>query len=385
MSADSGIVVEQGPICPFSIRYGPDGIREIRLLKPGELALSDAHGVMAVPYAVADLAERVRRLMDGYPKDLSDVLLDYTGTGELARRVYEELRTVPAGATVTYGELADRVGLPRGARAVARAMATNRWPLVVPCHRVVGRGGRLTGFSGAHGLSTKARLLAAEGILLPLPSECALDASLFDPHAWEVAVCSLASRDRRLAKVIEAVGSGRLQQEAPGRPFEALVEAVCYQQLAGCAAAAIFRKVRGVLRGEVTPQSVLRTGERCLREAGLSGSKTATLLALAERVDDGRLDLDGFASLPCGEVSAALTEVKGIGPWTVQMFAIFHLGLPDVFPPSDLGIRKAVTRMLGAVELLSPAQVAAAGDRWAPLRTVATWYLWRSLGTVTIG
>ncbi|MBM4353555.1 MAG: hypothetical protein FJ109_07115 [Deltaproteobacteria bacterium] len=67
------------------------------------------------------------------------------------------------------------------------------------------------------------------------------------------------------------------------------------------------------------------------------------------------------------------------------MFAIFHLGLPDVFPPSDLGIRKAVTRMLGAVELLSPAQVAAAGDRWAPLRTVATWYLWRSLGTVTIG
>jgi len=414
MATNPGFLVELGPICAFSIEYGPNGVRGIRLLKPGDEHLSpqsgDAgcrHGSDAtgrsgaatglvpalsgvedgrpVPYAVADLAERLVALMGGRPQGLSDVVLDFSGTGDFARKVYEELRKVPAGETVTYAELAARVRRPGGARAVARAMATNRWPLVVPCHRVVGSGGRLTGFSGGHGLSTKARLLAAEGVLLPLPPDTGLDASLFEPWAWDVAVCSLASRDRLLAKVVEAVGSDRLRQDAPGNPFGALAEAVCYQQLAGSAAAAIFRKVRAALGGEVSPQSVLRTGESALRNAGLSGSKTATLLELAERVADGRIDLDGLGAASYEEVVQVLTEVKGIGPWTVQMFAIFHLGLPDIFPPSDLGIRKAVTKMLRAADLLSPEEVATVAERWAPLRTVATWYLWRSLGTVTLG
>ncbi len=388
MMPSTGILFESGPLCSFSVRYGPRGIQEIRLLPDRAVRDSDPHvsgGGPQVPFAVADLAERMIRLMQGKPEDLSDVVVDYEGTGEFARRVYEELRRVPAGATVTYGELAARVGRSGGARAVARAMATNRWPVVVPCHRVVGQGGSLTGFSGGHGLSTKARLLAAEGCLFPLPTGTRLDSTLFEPYSWDVAVCTLARRDRRLATVISEVGNDRLRQEAPGRPFAALAEAVCYQQLAGSAAAAIFRKVTAALGGVVSPDAVLATGEAGLRGAGLSGSKTATLLELAERVVEGRLDLDGLASLAYDDVQEALTKVKGIGPWTVQMFAIFHLGLPDVFPPSDLGIRKAVTRMLGRADLLKPAEVAAVGERWAPLRTVATWYLWRSLGTVTIG
>lgn len=425
MAPDSGILFETGPICPFSIEFGPNGIREIRLLAkglppvltsgeaPGGGGFSGVDREAAVPYAAADLAERLVRLMEGHPQDMADIVLDYSGIGGFPRKVYEELRKVPSGRTVTYGELAERVGRPQGARAVARAMATNRWPLVVPCHRVVGQGGKLTGFSGGHGLSTKARLLAAEGVLLPLPPGCPLEASLFEPHAWVVATATLAARDSRLARVIRSVGDVRLSCESPGSPFAALAEAVCYQQLAGSAAAAIFRKVTAALGGEVSPTSVLAAGESKLRGAGLSGSKTATLLELADRSRAGGLDLEGLAGLPYADLLEALTEVKGVGPWTVQMFAIFHLGHPDVFPPSDLGIRKAVTRLAGTRAsaaagaapgperqrrvaarrqpqtghdtLLSAQDVASIAERWAPLRTVATWYLWRSLGTVMIG
>ena len=327
------------------------------------------------PESPSDLGSRIAAHLAGKPQDFSDVRVDLDWAGPYAREVYEELRKVPAGKTVTYGELAERTGRPKGARAVARAMATNRVPIVVPCHRVLGAGGKLTGFSGADGIKTKCQMLSAEGAPAPvLPADQPLFDSLFEHYAHAAGVGHLARTDRFFARLYEAVGDSMHPQQFPGNPFAALVESVCYQQLAGSAAATIFGKVKAVVGKEPSPESVLKAGFEALRSAGMSASKANTALALAER----------FLSNPAPSVDELLA-IRGVGPWTVQMFSMFHLGLPDIFPPGDLGIRKAATALTGAKKLLSPERVESIGRRWKPYRSIATWYLWRYLGTVTLG
>jgi len=340
------------------------------------------------PSWVVALAGRIRRHAAGEPQDFSDVPILHDSTSAFAVKVYEELRKVPAGSTVSYSELAARVGSPSGARAVARAMATNRWPILVPCHRVLGSNTRLGGYSGGDGLATKCALLRAESVPVCLPKGAGISGSLFRPYMFNLAVDSLRANDRLFRKLRDSTESAMLPHEHPGNPFAALVEAVCYQQLAGSAAAAIFRKVCRVLTphpSPLTPSSVLRAGVAGLRSGGLSSSKAATILELAARAASGRIDFDKLSTLDYPTLEETLRSVKGIGPWTVHMFAIFHLGLPDIFPPGDFGIRKAVSLLLGAKDILSPKEAESIGERWKPLRTVATWYLWRSLGTVTLG
>jgi len=320
--------------------------------------------------------------MAGEIADFKDVPLDLSPVSPFARTVYAELRKVPAGQTVTYKELACRAGSPRASRAVARAMATNRIPIVIPCHRVVGSGGGLAGFSGGDGLKTKAQLLFVEGRVPPVQAGDKVGGSLFDPYMFDIAVAVLRGRKGggHFASLYQEVGHVRLPRQFPDNPFAALVETVCYQQLAGSAAAAIFRKVAVALNNDISPESVLDAGEAGLRLAGLSGSKAAAVLSLAQLAG-----LDELSSLPYDSIMASLTSVRGIGPWTVQMFALFHLGLPDIFPPGDLGIRKAVSDLVDARDLLPPDRVARIGTRWRPFRSVATWYLWKSLKTRMLG
>jgi len=372
---------------------------------PASPRLRRAGRPSAIPRFVADLEHRVEEHFSGAAQDFSSVPIDWTEAvpGDFARRVYEALRTVPAGSTVTYGELARKAGVGNGAaRAVARAMATNPLPLLVPCHRVVASNGSLCGFSGGSGVKTKAQILAAEGAEVPMPSgSVPLFDSLFEPYAFDLAASWLASRDRLFARLRKDVGPTRLPQEHPGNPFGALVEAVCYQQLAGAAARTIFGKLV-VSVGDLVPKAILAAGEARLRSAGLSASKAATILALASDFDSGRLGADELETAPHERLDELLRTVRGIGPWTVQMFSIFHRGLPDVFPPGDLGIRRAVAGLVGkgrkkapkngsdlrrgtAPDVLPVDEVESIGVRWMPYRTVATWYLWRSLGTAMIG
>jgi DNA-3-methyladenine glycosylase II len=165
--------------------------------------------------------------------------------------------------------------------------------------------------------------------------------------------------------------------------YQALARAIVGQQLSTKAAASIWGRVTELF-GEHTPSPVqlLEVDGQELRDAGLSWSKVGFLKDLAERVEDGRLDLDRLGELSDDDVVAELTEIKGVGRWTAEMFLIFHLGRPDVVSMGDLGIRRAVQLAYGLDELPGPSEMERISEPWRPHRTLACLYLWRSLHNV---
>lgn len=192
------------------------------------------------------------------------------------------------------------------------------------------------------------------------------------------AILHLKRSDPVLAELIRQVGPYRIEYSPPA--FETLARAVVYQQLSGKAALRIYERLEQAAgNGPLGPEGVLALPPEQLRELGLSRQKIAYLRDLAERCLSGEIDFAALETLPDDEVTAALTRVKGIGVWTVQMFLIFALRRPDVLPSGDLGIRAAVKKVYRLDELPSPAQVDHMGRRWRPYASVASWYLWRAL------
>jgi DNA-3-methyladenine glycosylase II len=187
-------------------------------------------------------------------------------------------------------------------------------------------------------------------------------------------------QDARLAKVIDRVGPCRLAPRAEGTHFGALLRSIVFQQLSGKAAATIHGRVLGLFGGrEPTPGELLAVPEETLRGVGLSRQKLAYLRDLARHAGAGGLAVDRLHELPDDEVIARVTAVKGVGVWTAQMFLMFRLGRPDVLPVLDLGIRKAVKQVYGLRALPEARKLEALAEKWRPYRTVASWYLWRSL------
>lgn len=160
-----------------------------------------------------------------------------------------------------------------------------------------------------------------------------------------------------------------------------------YQQLAGSAADAIHGRFMKIYGGRFpAPARLLRTPAEKLRGVGLSGRKTEYICDLARRVHDGSIDLPALASMADEQVVEKLTEVKGIGRWTAEMFLIFNLGRPDVLPVGDLGLRRAMQKLYRLRSLPEPEKMERIAEPWRPYRSVATWYLWKSLDTFeTIG
>lgn len=165
---------------------------------------------------------------------------------------------------------------------------------------------------------------------------------------------------------------------AAGGHFEALAESILYQQLAGKAAASIHRRFVEAVGGAVTPEAVLATSEADLRGAGLSGSKEAAIRGLAAAVDEGRLPLDRIARMPDDEVVRLLSEQRGIGPWTAEMFLIFRLGRLDVWPVTDYGVQKGYAKAYGLGDLPKPKVLRELGEPFRPYRSIAAWYCWRA-------
>ena len=162
--------------------------------------------------------------------------------------------------------------------------------------------------------------------------------------------------------------------------YEAIARAVVGQQLSTKAARSIWERLVARFEGSFPPPAeLLATEPESLREAGLSWSKVGFLRDLAERVEKRSLDLDALAKLPDEDVIAELTEIKGIGPWTAEMFLIFHLARPDVVSTGDLGIRRAAQLAYGLDELPGPHDLERIAEPWRPHRTLACLYLWRSL------
>ena len=197
---------------------------------------------------------------------------------------------------------------------------------------------------------------------------------------WAEACDVLSAADPAMARAIAVTGPCTLvRRRTGGGSFGALARAICYQQLAGAAAAAIHGRFAALFGGRPTPEAVAAAPAELLRSAGLSSAKAASLHDLAAKVLDGTVRLDGWSRLSDDAVVERLTAVRGIGPWTAQMFLVFQLNRPDIWPTSDLGVRVGYGRIHALGSPPGPAELAALGGRYRPFRTVAAWYCWRAV------
>ena len=195
------------------------------------------------------------------------------------------------------------------------------------------------------------------------------------------ALLHLRKSDPVLAEIIERVGAYKCRHETPD--FQSIARAIVYQQLHGKAAATIFGRLVALAGDPLTPQGVLKLSVEQMRGAGLSKQKLSYLRDLAERTQRGELDFTLLPELSDDEVIARLTQVKGIGVWTAHMFLMFALKRPNVLPVGDLGIQTAIRKHYKKRKLLKPQQMEKIAKCWEPYRSVACWYLWRSLDVKT--
>lgn len=194
------------------------------------------------------------------------------------------------------------------------------------------------------------------------------------------AINHLRRVDPVMSSVVDMVGKCTLVPRAEWTHFDALVRSIVYQQLSGKAAATIHGRVLTLVGdGAEAPQRIAATAHGDLRAAGLSNAKASYVQNLAEHVLDGSLPVNSLHEMEDDEIIAALTQVKGIGRWSSQMFLMFRLGRPDVLPELDLGVQKGIQKAYRLRKLPTPKQVLRRGEKWGPYRTVASWYMWRIL------
>ena len=326
------------------------------------------------PREIRDAAMRIAAVTHGADDDLVDVRLDETSLSDFARAIYSTLRKVPPGDTITYGDLAHRAGYHSAnmPRAIGQVMGRNPFGIVVPCHRVVAANGRLGGYSAHGGTATKLRLLRAEA---------RGDAAPDMPYDVAAGRRFLHKADPELARIIDRVGPLTPRMRVASSTVAGLAEAIVGQQVSGAAAASIFARLCLLFPRPLdgpTAAGLTALSDTDLRGAGLSASKVASLRDLSTRALAGEVpDLDELAGMDDDEIVAALTPVRGIGRWTIEMLLIFRLGRPDVLPVDDLAVRRGFAFTTGRPQVTA-SELQAHGDRWRPWRSLASWYLWRA-------
>jgi DNA-3-methyladenine glycosylase II len=196
--------------------------------------------------------------------------------------------------------------------------------------------------------------------------------------SFAAASTELARRDRVMRGLAKRFGPCTIPRSRMGN-FETLAESIVYQQLAGAAAATIWGRFRALFDGEFTPEAVLAATDTALRGAGLSGNKAASIRDLASKVADGTVPLDRVSRLSDDALVERLVVVRGIGRWTAEMFLMFQLRRPDVWPVDDYGVRKGYAMAYGLPDLPKPKELMALGERFRPYRTTAAWYCWRAV------
>jgi len=196
------------------------------------------------------------------------------------------------------------------------------------------------------------------------------------------AINHLKKCDPVLRGIIERVGPFRMEYGPP--EFHSLAEAIVYQQLNGKAAVTIFKRFADLAGAPLTPEGILKLTDEQLRSVGLSKQKSAYLKDLATKTAAGVLDFSRLAGMPDDEVIEHLTQVKGIGVWTAQMFLMFTLKRPDVLPTGDYGVQAAIKKHYRKRKLPKPKDMEKIARPWAPYRSMACWYLWKSLDIKTL-
>lgn len=196
---------------------------------------------------------------------------------------------------------------------------------------------------------------------------------------WQEAEKYLSRQDENMKELIAKHGPCPLTPRQPSEYFSALCESIISQQLATKAANAICDRFMSHFGNDPTPELVARCQSETLRAIGLSGQKTAYMLDLAQKFLDGHITPQHFTAMTDQQIIIQLTSVKGIGLWTVQIFLMFALNRPDIFPADDLGIKKAI-QILNQLPALPERQyMLQQAEPWHPYATAASWYLWRSL------
>ncbi|MGD0837964.1 MAG: methylated-DNA--[protein]-cysteine S-methyltransferase [Polyangia bacterium] len=335
------------------------------------------HQEAAPPRAVGEVARALQAHLAGKVQSFTGAPLDVEGVSPFLLRVQRAAQAIPAGHTCSYRDLAVAAGSPNAARGAGRAMSTNPWPIIVPCHRVLPRTG-FGQYSAGSGVETKLRLLWREGYRGRTSNVT------FDEHA---AQAHLMRHDARLAALIERVGPFTMQAVAPHarsgvEPFTALAKAIVSQQLSGKAARTIYTRVAALTGGDaiVSPPAVLALAPAQLRSAGLSQAKMLALRDLAEHARAGTLPSRAeMESLTDEAIVARLSAIRGIGRWSAEMLLLFYLGRPNVLPVADLGVRKGFALTYRLPTLPSTQLVAQRARPWLPYASVASWYMWRAV------
>jgi DNA-3-methyladenine glycosylase II len=196
------------------------------------------------------------------------------------------------------------------------------------------------------------------------------------------AINHLKKSDAILAAIIERVGPCRMEFGVP--EFHSLAEAIVYQQLNGKAAITIFKRFTAVAGDPVKPEGILKLTDAQLRAVGLSKQKSSYLKDMARRAISGELDFTRLPEMTDDEVIKHLTQVKGVGVWTAHMFLMFTLKRPNVLPTGDYGIQAAMKKHYKKRKMPKPEVMAKIAKAWEPYRSVACWYLWRSLDIKTM-
>ena len=196
--------------------------------------------------------------------------------------------------------------------------------------------------------------------------------------ALAAATAAVAAADPALARLIARAGPLE-SRPGQGDHFRSLVRAIVFQQLAGRAAAAIHGRLEAALGGQISPAGILAAEPETLRGAGLSANKAASIVDLATKTLDGTVPLDGIEAFDDDEIVARLTTVRGIGRWTAEMFLLFELRRPDVWPVDDLGVRHGWSLIHDLPEMIKPKALEAAGEPFRPNRSVVARYCWQAV------
>lgn len=205
------------------------------------------------------------------------------------------------------------------------------------------------------------------------------------PEYWDEACRHLARRDRVMRKLIPQFGEGRLQSR--GDAFTTLARSIVGQQISVKAAQAVWDRFAGLIDGPPTrlhPAAVLALDVATARAAGLSARKVEYLWDLASHFESGAVHVRQWQQMDDEAIIEELVAIRGIGRWTAEMFLIFHLMRPNVLPLDDLGLIKGISVNYFSGEPVSRAEAREVGDAWAPYRSVATWYIWRSLDPLPV-
>jgi len=208
------------------------------------------------------------------------------------------------------------------------------------------------------------------------------ESTLALPFDHAEAHAHLSGKDKRLAALIERVGGFAFRLDECDSVYESLLEAIMHQSIAGKAAQVIWGRIKALgTDGRCpTPEELLRVSKPKLRKAGLSNAKVAAVRDLAQKTIDGVVPtIEAAQKLSDQELVDRLISVRGIGPWTVEMFLIFRLGRPDVLPIHDYGVQKGWALTYRKKNIPKPKDLLKFGERWRPYRTVASWYMWRAV------